>query len=293
MRFKYVLSEVALGLWRNVTMTFAMIITMTVSLAMLGASLVMFFEVRDMKNYYYYDLEVSIFFKTDATDDQINALREEVEGDPLVKEAEYENKNEAYKRFREQFKDAPELVAATTAESLQASLRVKLNDPEQYRQIRDKYQGKDGVDSVVDQRQVLEKLFDILGSLQTLALVIALVQGLAALMLVINTIQVAAYSKRREVAIMKLVGASNWFVQAPFVLEAVFAGVLGSILAWLTLCGAKWLVIDGALKPLFQAGVVQPLGWTDIHLMLPLLAGVAAVISAVTGWITLRFYIKH
>lgn len=293
MRFKYVMSEVALGLWRNITMTMAMIITMTVSLAMLGASLVLFFQVRDMKDYYYYQLEVSIFFKTDATDEQIDAIRKDVADDPLVKESEYENQNEAYKRFREQFKDAPELVQATTAESLQASVRVKLNDPEQYQQIRDKYQGKDGVDSVVDQRQVLEKLFDILGSLQSLALVIALVQGLAALMLVINTIQVAAYSKRREVAIMKLVGASNWFVQAPFVLEAVFAGLLGAILAWLTLCGAKWLVIDGALRPLFQAGVVKPLGWTDVHLMLPLLAGVAAVISAIAGWLTLRFYIKH
>ena len=87
----------------------------------------------------------------------------------------------------------------------------------------------------------------MLGSLQKLALIIAIVQGVAALMLVINTIQVAAYSKRREVAVMKLVGASNWFIQAPFVLEAVAAGLIGAIIAYGTLVLAKIYVFDGAL----------------------------------------------
>jgi cell division transport system permease protein len=123
-----------------------------------------------------------------------------------------------------------------------------------------------------------------------LALIIAIVQGVAALMLVINTIQVAAYSKRREVAVMKLVGASNWFIQAPFVLEAVAAGLLGAVLAYGTLVVAKIYIFDGTLAPL--ASVLTPVPWANVNWMLPLLAGAGALVSSVTGWIALRFYIK-
>jgi cell division transport system permease protein len=107
---------------------------------------------------------------------------------------------------------------------------------------------------------------------------------------VINTIQVAAYSKRREVAVMKLVGASNWFIQAPFVLEAVAAGLLGAILAYGTLVLAKIYVFDGALAPL--TAVLTPVPWVNVNVMLPVLAAAGALVSSVTGWVALRFYIR-
>jgi cell division transport system permease protein len=150
--------------------------------------------------------------------------------------------------------------------------------------------GAGGVDTIVDQKKLVEKVFSVLGSLQTLALIIAIVQGAAALMLVINTIQVAAYSKRREVAVMKLVGASNWFIQAPFVLEAVAAGLLGAILAYGTLVLAKIYVFDGALAPL--TAVLTPVPWFNVNVMLPVLAAAGALVSSVTGWVALRFYIR-
>ncbi|MGH3731442.1 MAG: permease-like cell division protein FtsX [Micromonosporaceae bacterium] len=292
MRAKYVLSEVAVGLWRNVTMTVAMIITMTVSLALLGASVLMFWTVADMKDYYYAEIEVAIFLTDEVTDDQRKALADALGSDPMVESTLHESKDEAYKRFQEQFKDADDLVAATKPESLPESYRVKLEDPEKFDAIRQKYQDYEGVEEIVDQRAVLQKLFNILGSLQGLSLVIAIVQGLAALMLVANTIQVAAYSKRREVGIMRLVGASNWFIQLPFILEAVFAGLIGAVLAFLTLAGAKYFLLDSeALRPLFE-GILTPLSWAQVLWMLPLLAVVSALISAVTGWVTLRLYIK-
>jgi len=292
MRAKYVLSEVLVGLWRNVTMTIAMIVTMAVSLAMLGASLLLYFQVSDMEDYYYTKLEVSIFFDKEATQPQIDAVRAELESDPLIAELKFETKDEAYNRFREMFKEAPDLVNAAQPESLPASFRVKPTDPDNSQALIEKYKAKDGVANVVDQRKVLEKIFEIFGGMQKLALVIAIVQGLAALLLVANTIQVAAFSKRREVAIMKLVGASNWFVQAPFVLEAVFAGIIGAIMAYLTLIGVKIFIIDGTFKSLFQSTVLTPIPWSNVHLMFPILAGIAGVVSAVTGWITLRFQIK-
>lgn len=291
MRAKYVLSEVAVGLWRNVTMTIAMIITMTVSLALLGASVLMFLQVRDMKNYYYAEVEVAIFLTDEITSEQQAALKDSLSKDPLVKSQIYESKDEAYRRFREQFRDAPDLVNATKSDALPASFRVKLNDPSRFDEIRQKYQDYGGVEEIVDQRKVLDKLFKMLGAIQGVSLVIAVIQGLAALLLVANTIQVAAYSRRREVAIMRMVGASNLFIQAPFVLEAVFAGFIGAVFAFVVLILAKVLLLGSdALKPL--EGVLTPLSIWDIVLMLPLLAGIAALISALTAWVTLRFYIK-
>ncbi|MEV4663350.1 permease-like cell division protein FtsX [Micromonospora echinofusca] len=290
MRVKYVLSEVLVGLWRNVTMTIAMIITMAVSLTMLGASGLMYRQVDDMKDLYYKNIQVSIFLDQEVSPEQRDALEAKLKGDPLVKESIYVNKDEAYKRFQEMFQDAPDLLSAVKADSLPESFRLTLNNPEQYKSIYDQYKDTEGVDEIVDQSRLLDKIFDILTSIQNIALAAAIVMAVAALLLVANTIQVAAYSKRREVAVMKLVGASNWFIQAPFVLEAVVAGLVGSLLGLVALIAAKYLLFDGSLQAL--QGLLSPVSWGDILFMFPLMAGVGALVSAVTAWVTLRFYLR-
>jgi cell division transport system permease protein len=290
MRAKYVLSEVITGLWRNVTMTVAMIITMAVSLAMLGASLLLFMQVSDMQDFYYGKVEVSIFLKNDVTEDQRTALQADLKGDPQVQNVIYESRDTAYQRFKTQFKDAPDLVSATKADSLPESFRVKLKNPEKFQSIYDKYNGRDGIGEIIDQRKLLGRIFGIFNSMQNVALGVAIVQGLAALLLVANMIQIAAFSKRREVAVMKLVGASNWFIQAPFVLEAVFAGLVGAIGAFGVLWLLKLVVLDGALKSL--QNVFPPIPDARMWLMLPILAGVGAAVNAIAGWVTLRFYVR-
>ncbi|WP_213453640.1 permease-like cell division protein FtsX [Rhizomonospora bruguierae] len=290
MRFRYVLSEVLVGLWRNVTMTVAMIITMAVSLTMLGASFVLYRQVDQMKTWYYDRIEVSIFLSKDITDAQRQNIDASLTGDELVRSVEYENKEQAYTKFRELYADAPDLLSAVKPDQLPESFRVKLKDPQQYQLVFDKYKNTEGIDDIVDQRKLLNKIFDILGAIQTMALVAASIMAVAALMLVGNTIQVAAYSKRREVAVMKLVGASNWFIQSPFVLEAVVAGVVGAVLAFVGLVLSKWLLIDGSLQTLNQ--LLTPVHWSTIFATLPLMAAAGALISAVTAWVTLRFYIR-
>jgi cell division transport system permease protein len=290
MRAKYILSEVLTGLWRNVTMTVAMIITMTVSLTMLGAAVLLYWQVDDMEATFYTKVEVSIFLKTDVTEEQRTTLQTDLEKDPLVKEVEYVSRDQAYAKFKEWYRDSPDLIDSIKADTLPESFRVKLHDPTKFKSISDRYHDREGIDEIIDQRQVLGKVFGILNSLQNLSLGAAVFQGIAALLLVANTIQVAAYSKRREVAVMKLVGASNWFIQAPFVLEAVFAGLLGAVLAFLMLVAGKYFIIDGSLKDL--ATLLAPVPWNRIFLMLPLLAGISALVSAVTGWVTLRFYVR-
>jgi cell division transport system permease protein len=306
MRFKYVLNEVMVGLWRNVTMTIAMIITMAVSLTLLGASLLLYQQVERMQYAYSQDVEVSMFFRVgdtpetqSATEEQKSAIESALRSDqsganPLVEEFAFEDKQEALNKFSVLFASTPDLVEMTRAEDLPESYRVKLTDPNRFDEFEAKYEhfvsAEGGLDYILDQRALLKQVFDVLGSLQTLALIISVVQGVAALMLVINTIQIAAYSKRREVGVMKLVGASNWFIQAPFVLEAVAAGFIGAIVAYGTLVLGKIYVFDGALAPLTQ--VITEVPWTNVHLMFPILAFAGAAVSSITGWFALRFYIK-
>ncbi|MCW3839304.1 permease-like cell division protein FtsX [Micromonospora yasonensis] len=290
MRMKYVLSEVLVGLWRNVTMTIAMIITMAVSLFMLGGSGLLFQKVGDMKDLYYENVQVSIFLKTDVSDQQRTDLDTKLKSDPLVKEVTYVNKDEAYNRFKQMYADAPDLVNAVKPDQLPESFRLTLKNPEQYKSIYDQYKDSEGVDEIVDQSKLLDKVFGVLTGIQNFALAIAIVMAAAALLLVANTIQVAAYSKRREVAVMKLVGASNWFIQAPFVLEAVVAGLIGSILGLIALIGVKLVAGGGSLAAL--EGLITPISWSDILLTFPLMAAVGGLVSAVTGWVTLRFYLR-
>jgi len=290
MRLKYVLNEVLVGLWRNVTMTVAMIITMTVSLFMLGGSVLLYMQVDQMKSFYYGEIEVSIFLRDDVTEAQRTAINQAIDSNPMVQSKTYETRQEAFEKFKVLWRDSPDFINSVTPDSLPESFRVKLKDPEQYAAFAEQIKGQQGIQDIVDQRELLNKVFDIFNSIQVFALIGAVVMAFAALLLVGNTIQVAAYSKRREVAVMKLVGASNWFIQSPFVLEAVVAGLLGSILAFIFLFVGKTVVLDGRLQAL--TNVLTPIPNGNVWLMLPLLAAVGAGVSAITAWITLRFYLK-
>ena len=290
MRLKYVLNEALIGLWRNVTMTIAMMITLSVSLTMLGASTLMYLQVGQMKDFYYAKIEVSIFLTADITDGQRAGLDAALTASPLVRDKVYESKAQALARFRKLFQDSPTLVDAVRPDTLPESFRVKLKDPEAYDEFARQLAGRPGIQLIVDQREVLEKVFRVFSSIQLLALVIASVMAIAGLLLVGNTIQVAAYSKRREVAVMKLVGASNWFIQAPFVLEAVATGLAGSLLAFGGLYAGKVLLLDGPLQALSE--IMTPIPDGNLWLMLPLLAAAGAGTSAIAAWITLRFHIR-
>ena len=291
MRVKYVLNEALIGLWRNVTMTVAMIITMSVSLVLLGASVLLYMQAGQMRDYYYGEIEVSVFLRNDVSTEQRAAIDAAISSSPLVDNKLYESKEQALGRFREMWKDQPDFIQSVGPDALPESFRVKLKDPEQYQAFSQQLEGLQGIQDIVDQRQLLNRLFDIFDSIQLGSLIAAGLMALAALLLVGNTIQVAAYSKRREVAVMKLVGASNWFIQAPFVLEAIVAGLIGAIIGFCLLFAGKVFLLDSRLAPLVN-NVLTPIPNSNVWLMLPLLAAVGATVSAITAWIMLRFYVK-
>lgn len=293
MRAKFVLSEVGVGLFRNVTMTIAMVLTTAISLALLGAGGLIYAQVGEMQDYFYTKLEVSIFVKDGITADQRSALDSGLHSDPLVATVTHESKADAYARFREQFKDSPELVANVQPDTLPESYRVKLKDPTKYQAVASKYVKFAGVDQVVDQRKLVEKLFAVLDTFRNAALLVAFVQGIAALLLIGNTIQVAAYSRRREVSVMRLVGASNWYIQLPFVLEAAMAGFAGAVIGWLTLLGAKFLLVDKLLDSGTFVGVIPTWDMLSMVNIFGIMILVGVVLASVAGWFTLRFQIKY
>src|SRR5919112_1670796 len=149
MRVNFVLSEVATGLRRNLTMTVAMILTTAISLGLMGTGLLIANMISDMKEIYYDKVQVSIFLADDVTEEQRADIESRLEASPEVKSYLYESKEEAYERFQEQFSQQPELVENTPADALPESFRVELVNPERYPVIAEQFpNGENGVDRV-------------------------------------------------------------------------------------------------------------------------------------------------
>jgi cell division transport system permease protein len=149
-----------------------------------------------------------------------------------------------------------------------------------------------GVRNVIDQRAVVSQLFDFLGGVRNVTFALALVQAIAALLLISNTVQVSAFTRRTEVGVMRLVGATRWYTQLPFLIEAVVTGVVGALIAAAGLLAGKFLFIDQLLSGIVSNGVVPPVEVADIIWVSPILVMIGGGIAAVTGYVTLRLYVR-
>ncbi|WAL64749.1 permease-like cell division protein FtsX [Amycolatopsis cynarae] len=298
MRASFVFSEVFTGLRRNVTMTIAMIITTAVSLGMLGGGLLIVRSIDKMQVNYMADVEVSIYLTQDVSandkecaQDPCRSLRQDVQSNAAVESVIFENRDQAYARFKKIFQDNPILVQAARPEALPASLQIKLHDPSRSEIIQQQYGKRPGVDRIEDQKQFLDRFFGLLGSVRDGTFVIALIQALAALLLISNTVQISAFTRRTEVGIMRLVGATRWYTQLPFLLEAVMTGVVGWVLAVGGLIALKFAFLDKILN--VTSGIIPKTEVLDIIVVSPWLLLASLVISATTGYLTLRLYVRH
>ena len=301
MRASFVLSEIGIGLRRNLTMTVAVVVTVAISLALFGAGLLIREQVSTMKDYWYDKVEVSVYLcgegsnsancnGTAVTDEQRAQLQKDLEATPLVQKVYYESKQDAYKRFKEQFKDSPDLVQNVTPDALPESFRVKLKDPTQFEVVASAFRDRPGVDEVQDQKALLENFFKLLNTLQLFALIVAGVQIFAAILLISNTIRVAAFSRRRETGIMRLVGASNLYIQLPFLLEGVLAGLVGAAFASGAIVALKAILIDRLLKPNFP--ITAYVGWDAVVAVVPLLFLTGMALSGLASFFTLRRHLR-
>jgi len=298
-RTDFVFREVITGLRRNVTMTIAMVLTTAISLGLVGTGLLAVRTIDRTEQLYSDRVEVQVALTSDvsANDQDCSqpicaGLKSTLENSPLVDSVRYESQEQAYERYKQLFA-GQSLADLVRPQSLPATLRVRLADQQAGADaVRQAMTGQVGVRNVIDQRDVVAKLFDFLGGVRDVTFALALVQAVAALLLISNTVQVSAFTRRTEVGVMRLVGATRWYTQLPFLIEAVVTGVVGALIAVGGLLAGKFLFIDELLSGIVSNGVVPPIEVGDIIWVSPILVMIGAGIAAVTGYVTLRLYVR-
>ncbi|MFI7417370.1 permease-like cell division protein FtsX [Nonomuraea sp. NPDC049684] len=301
MRANFIFSEVWIGLRRNLTMTIAVVITVAVGMAMLGVGLMINAQVSMLKTFWFDKVEISVFLCTKGTaipecngkavtPAQTKALKTRLESLQGVKEVFYEDQSTAYENFKTAYQASPTLVQATRVEDMPQSFRVKLVDPDNYQPVIDAVKGQPGVSQVMDHKQLIGKFFDLLDKLSFYALAVAIVLVLAAALLIGNTVRLSAFNRRRETGIMRLVGASNLYIQLPFVMEGVIAGLIGGVFAAIILIVTKVLLFE-EIAGYFGSGMAQ-LGWDAVAQTITLTMAIGVVICVLASFVTLRRYLR-
>ena len=306
MRPGFLLGEVGNGLRRNSSMFVSVVLVTMVSLFFLGIGLLAQAQVNTAKGYWYDRVQVSIFLCTpDSTDaagcvggevseEQRDQIERDLQGlEPLVTEYFYESNEQAYQRFTEQFRNSS-VLDSVPSESIPSSFRVNLSDPSKYDVIRAAFEQAPGVDSVEDQREVVDKLFSFLGALSWGALALAVAMVVCAVLLISTTIRLTAWTRRRETAIQRMVGASAFSIHLPFILETVVATLVGAGLAVGLLYATVRFGISGFLSELLagESGLISLVGERDLWLITPFLVGGAILLAVVTAWMALLRHVR-
>jgi cell division transport system permease protein len=302
MRAQFVMSEIGVGLRRNLTMTFAVIVSVALSLALFGGALLMREQVSTMKDFWYDKVNVSIFLcnkqdketspncaKGAVTDAQKNEIRSELKQMNIVESVQFETAEQAYKHYKEQFGDSP-LADSLTPDQMQESFRIKLKDPEKYKVISTAFAGRPGVQEVQDQKELVDDLFNLLNGMNYAALGVMSLMLIVALMLIVNTVRVSAFSRRRETGIMRLVGASSFYIQMPFIMEAAIAGLLGAGFACVLLVSGQYFLVNNWLVN--RIDVINFIGWDAVLAKLPLVLAIGLLMPALAAFFALRKYLK-
>lgn len=297
MRFGFLLNEVVTGLRRNVTMTIAMILTTAISIGLFGGGLLVVRLADHSKNIYLDRVETQVFLTDDISandmtcdSDACKSLRAKIEGRDDVKSVRFLNRDDAYNDAIRKF---PQYKDVAGPDSFPASFIVKLDNPEMHKDFDQAMIGQPGVRNVLNQKDLIDRLFAVLDGLSAAAFAVALVQAIGAILLIANMVQVAAYTRRTEIGIMRLVGASRWYTQLPFLLEAVVAATVGVIIAIAGLIVVRALFLEKALSQFYQANLVARIDYADILYISPILFGVGVAMAAATSYVTLRLYVRR
>ncbi|WP_299571214.1 permease-like cell division protein FtsX [uncultured Williamsia sp.] len=300
MRWSFIVSEVANGLRRNVTMFAAMVLTTAITLAMFGGGLLVVQMADKSRDIFLDRVEMQFFISDQVADadpecraDPCAALRTRIEQTQGVESVQYIDRAAAFRDAKTKtFANDPDLASMIRENTLPASFKVRVSDANRFGPVLDEFRTADGIDGVLDQRELVKRIFSVLDGARNAAFTVALVLAFAAILLIANTVQIAAYTRRTEVGIMRLVGATRWYTQLPFLLEAVVSALIGSVIAIAGLFAAKVLFFDRALGDLYGVNILARITMGDVVFVSPwlLLAGLG--LATVTGYATLRFYVR-
>jgi len=297
---RHAFSETLSGLRRNTGMTLAVVVTMWVSLSLFGAGFLAAQQVNLMKGEWYDKIEISIFLCTpafttgncsgqDTTDEQRAAIKQAIETNPEVSKVYYESKADAYAQFKATFAGTP-LEESLTEDKMQDSYRVKLKDPQRYEGLESQIESMPGVQYFQDLHEYLDPIFRWLSALQWATIGLSVLLLLAAALQISNTIRMATYTRGREIGIMRLVGASNFYIMIPFLLESLVAALIGAALACLTLWLGWWLVIKRNAQVSLK--VFQWIGRRETAYASIAVVIVAIVLSIIPTLVSSRRYLR-
>jgi cell division transport system permease protein len=289
-RFGYFFRETATALRRNALVTFAAISTVFISLFLLGGALLVERQVRLMTGEWAQKVEVSVFLRDDASAEEIDALGARIAEIPEVQEVFFENREEAYQNFQELFRDNRARVENVDSSAMPQSFRVKLEDPADFPVIRARLAGDPAIDEIRDEQALLKKLLAVTSVLRTGVIAVAAIMLISAAGLIGNTVRMAVFARRKEIAIMKLVGATNWFIRVPFLIEGMVEGLIGGVVAVLAIFAMKFLFID----PLRGRVAFVP-SWIDtgeILFTVPILLLTGVLIAAVASLLAMRRFLE-
>ena len=303
MRLAFIMSELGSGLRRNLTMVISVILVTFVSLTFVGTAGLLQMQIGQLKGFWYDKVQVTIYLCTDipantncvsgpVTDEQKTTIEDLLESPavkPYVETWMFESQEEALGHFQEQFANSP-MVDSVEAANLPSSYRIKLTDPTKYQIINETFAATPGVDSVVDQRKVLNKLFSWMNIATYVAMGVAALMTICAALLIATTIRLSAQSRTREIEIMRLVGASRTVIQLPFVLEGVIAATIGALLA----SGAVWSIVHfffGGYLASSSSGTPY-ISTADAFVIYPVLILLGIVLAGIASAVSLRKNLK-
>jgi cell division transport system permease protein len=305
MQLTYVFSELGNGLRRNVSMTLAVIVTIFVSLTLVGMGLLLNAQAHKAEDYWGSKLQITVFVcnqnsatpncvNGEATRSQKASIEKVLDSNAEVASWRLQSKQEAYDKWRETYvsnNDTERRVYASIKPSdMQESYWVQLKDPEQFAGIKAAVQDLPGVSLVRDLRQVLKPIYFWMNVLKWGALAIAGFLVLAAVLQVGNAIRLAAFARRREIGIMRLVGASSLYIQLPFLLEALVAAVVGVALAAGSLLLFMWIVIYRTLRP--SSNLVAWVDWGNAGWAIACIAAIGLALTLLPTLVMTRKYLK-
>ncbi|MBB2974721.1 cell division transport system permease protein [Microbacterium endophyticum] len=303
MRLGLVLSEAFGGLRRNISMVISVILVTFVSLTFVGSAVLMQMQIGQMRDYWSNRAQVAVYMCTSvstaatctdgaADEDQLQAVRDQLDGAalaPLIRDYDYQTSDEAYDEAIQQLGE--EYEGIITPEQLNATFWINLVDQTQSDVLSEAFSGMDGVEEVQDQMQYLEPLFSALTVATYIAVGIAGLMLIAAVLLIATTIRLSAFARRKELGIMRLVGASNRFIQTPFILEGVFAALIGSALASVAVWGIVSVGVDDYLRSRITF-VTTWVGGAELAIVIPVIIVIGIVLAAFSAGFAIRRWLR-
>jgi cell division transport system permease protein len=285
----YYFRETLQGLRRNGLVSFAAVSTAFIALFLLGGALLVGKEVGLLIQRSEANVEVSIYLRDDISPTQQQHLADLLNGMPEVASIHYESKDEAFRRFQQIFRNQSQLTQNVSRDALPASFRVKLKDPEQFQLVATRLAGQPGIDKIVDQRDLLKRLFAVTRVFRVGVLAVAIIMLISAGALIGNTVRMAVFARRKEIGIMRLVGATNWFIRTPFLIEGVIEGLLGAGAAIVGLFIMKVAFVDPLRG---QIGFFPLISTPDVISTIPWLLACGVLVSVIAGFFAMVRFLE-